>query len=111
MFQKNGPFASSSLFLSLPLSSSLRLFVSLSLPPPPLFSSLFLSFPLLLSFFNVHSANPANYLKTQDVRLKVPNAPKSHLNQLKTIFDNGVTVWHVENGNMFENTEKDNVEV
>ena len=52
-----------------------------------------------------------NYLKTQDVRLKVPNAPKSHLNQLKAIFDNGVTVWHVENGNMFENTEKDNVEI
>ena len=52
-----------------------------------------------------------NYLKTRDVRLKVPNAPKSHLNQLKAIFDNGVTVWHVENGNMFENTEKDNVEV
>ena len=52
-----------------------------------------------------------NYLKTQDVRIKVPNAPKSHLNQLKAIFDNGVTVWHVENGNMYENTEKDNVEV
>ena len=52
-----------------------------------------------------------NYLKTQDVRLKIPYAPKSHLNQLKAIFDNGVTVWHVENGNMFENTEKDNVEL
>ena len=52
-----------------------------------------------------------NYLKTQDVRLKVANCPKSHLNQLKDIFNQGVTVWHVENGNMFENTEKDNVEL
>ena len=52
-----------------------------------------------------------NYVKTQDVRLKVSNCPKSHLNQLKDIFNQGVTVWHVENGNMFENTEKDNVEI
>ena len=49
MFQKNDPFA----------------FRLLSLP---LLSSLFLSFPLLLSFFNVHSAKPANYLKTKDLR-------------------------------------------
>ena len=52
-----------------------------------------------------------NYVKTQDVRIKVANCPKSHLNQLKDIFNQGVTVWHVENGNMFENTEKDNVEI
>ena len=98
MFQKNGPFAfrlspsvSSSPFLFLPLSSSLRLFVFLSLR---LFvflsfclfvflsfclfvslslclfvsSSLFLSSSPLLSFFNVHPANPANYLKTKDLR-------------------------------------------
>ena len=31
-------------------------------------SSLFLSLPPLLSFFNVHSANPANSLKTKDLR-------------------------------------------
>ena len=46
---------------SLPLLSSL--FLSL-----PLFSSLFLSLPLFLSFFNVYPANPANYLKTKDLR-------------------------------------------
>ena len=71
MFQKNGPFASSSPFLSLPLPSSLSLFVSLSLClflSFPLSSSLVLSRPLFLSFFNVHSANPANYLKTKDLR-------------------------------------------
>ena len=52
-----------------------------------------------------------NYLQTQDCHLKVPNCPKEHLQQLKQIFDNGVTVWHKANGDMFENTEKDNVEI
>ena len=61
---KKRPFR---LFLSLPLLVSLSfcLFVSLSLP---LFSSLFLSLPLLLSFCNVHSSRPANYLKTKELR-------------------------------------------
>ena len=66
MFQKDAPFVlrpssfvSSSLFLSPPL------LVSLSLP---LLSSLFLSLPPLLSFFNVHSVQPANFLKTKDLR-------------------------------------------
>ena len=59
---------SSSPFLSLPLPSSLSLFVSLS--PPLLLSSSspFLSFPPLLSFFNVRSVHPANFLKTKDLR-------------------------------------------
>ena len=52
-----------------------------------------------------------NYLQTADCHLKVPNCPKEHLQQLKEIFDNGVTVWHRANGEMFENTDKDNVEI
>ena len=52
-----------------------------------------------------------NYLQTQDCHLKVNNCPKEHLQQLKQIFDNGVTVWHKANGDMFENTEKDNTEI
>ena len=52
-----------------------------------------------------------NYLQTSDCHLKVANCPKEHLQQLKQIFDNGVTVHHWESGEMFENTEKDNVEV
>ena len=66
---------SSSLFLSLSLplflSLSLCLFVSLSLRlflSFPLSSSLFLPFPLLLSFFNVRPAQPANSLKTKELR-------------------------------------------
>ena len=52
-----------------------------------------------------------NYLKTKDVNVKVDCCPKEHLDQLKQIFDSGVTVWHYEGGNMFENTEKDNTEI
>lgn len=52
-----------------------------------------------------------NYVETQDVRLKVPNCPKEHLQQLKDIFNQGVTVWHVENGEMFTTWWKDNVEI
>ena len=56
-----------SLSLCLFVFLSLCLFVSLSLC---LFvsSSFLLSFPLFLSFFNVHPANPANYLKTKELR-------------------------------------------
>ena len=52
-----------------------------------------------------------NYVKTSDVHLKVNHCPKEHLQTLKAIFDNGVTVWNMANGNMFENLNKDNVEV
>ena len=51
-----------SCFTKMTLSS----FVSSS--PPPLLSSLFLSFPLFLSFFNVHPVQPANSLKTKDLK-------------------------------------------
>lgn len=52
-----------------------------------------------------------NYVKTSDVHLKVNNCPKEHLQTLKAIFDNGVTVWNMANGNLFENLNKDNVEI
>lgn len=52
-----------------------------------------------------------NYVKTQDVRLTIPNCPKEHLNIMKSIFNNGVTVWHLENAEMFTKLDFDNVEV
>lgn len=52
-----------------------------------------------------------NYLQTQDCHLTVPNCPKEHLQQLKQIFDSGVTAWHHKNGEMFANYDKDNVEI
>ena len=63
MFQKDGSFAfrpSSFVSSSLPPPLSSSLFLSF-----PLFSSLVLSRPLFLSFFNVRPAKPANSLKTK----------------------------------------------
>lgn len=60
---------------------------------------------------NLTSRKYWNYVKTNGVNLKVASCPKEHLEQMKNIFDNGVTVWHVENGGMFENLDKDNTEV
>lgn len=61
--------------------------------------------------FSISSRKYWTYVKTREVNLKVSNCPKEHLMVLKSIFDNGVTVWNLENGNMFENMDKDNVEV
>ena len=52
-----------------------------------------------------------NYLQTQDCHLKVPNCPKEHLQQLKQIFDSGVTVWHKANGEMIANYDIDKGEI
>lgn len=52
-----------------------------------------------------------NYVKTQDVRMRIPNCPKEHLSIMKNIFDNGVTVWHLENAEMYTKIDYDNVEV
>ena len=59
----------------------------------------------------INSRKYWNYVKTQDVRMNIPNCPKEHLNTMKAIFDNGVTVWHLENGEMFDNLSNDNVEI
>ena len=48
-----------------------------------------------------------NYIKTTDVHLKVSNCPKEHLQVLKSIFNDGVTVWNMSNGDMYENLGKD----
>ena len=59
------------LFLSFPLLVFLSLCLFVSSSPFhsfPLSSSLFLSLPLFLSFFNVRPTNPANSLKTKDLR-------------------------------------------
>ena len=79
MFQKNGPFVfrllSPPLFSSPFLSLPLLVFLSFCLFVSSSFSSLFLSLPLfsslflsLLSFFNVHPAFPVNFLKTKELR-------------------------------------------
>ena len=60
---------------------------------------------------NYKSRKYWNYVKTSDVHLKCNSCPKEHLQQLKQIFDNGVTVHHVERTGMHSAYHKDNVEV
>ena len=60
---------------------------------------------------NISNRKYWNYIKTADVHLKVDRCPKEHLQILKAIFDNGATVWNMANGNMYENLNKDNVEI
>lgn len=37
-----------------------------------------------------------NYIKTVGCNIKGENIPREHLDELKGIFDNGVTIWHYE---------------
>lgn len=60
---------------------------------------------------NFKSRKYWNYIKTQDVHLNCNSCPKEHLLKLKSIFDNGVTVHHVERTAMHSAYHKDNVEV
>lgn len=59
---------------------------------------------------NINSRKYFNFIKTDQVNLKSTNVPKQHVKKLQSIFNQGVTIWHVENGSMFNYT-KDNVEV
>lgn len=59
---------------------------------------------------NINSRKYFNFIKTQQVNLKTINIPKQHVKKLQSIYNQGVTIWHVENGTMFDYS-KDNVEV
>ena len=45
-----------------------------------------------------------NYIKTSNVNILPVGIPKAHLDELRTIYDSGVTIWHVdrENVRMFD---------
>lgn len=52
-----------------------------------------------------------NFIKTNGVNIKA-NIPKNHLEQIKKIFDKGVTIWHVDrNGVVVGDISKDNQEI
>ena len=61
---------------------------------------------------NIKTRRYFNYIKTRQVNLKGNGIPKTHLMQLKNIFDSGVTVWHMDTSNNFignytpDNTER-----
>ena len=61
---------------------------------------------------NIRNRYYYNYIKTIGVNLEGTNIPRSHLEQLKEIFDNGVTVWHIDrNGVTVDDYSMDNYEV
>lgn len=53
-----------------------------------------------------------NYIKTVGINLSAEYIPRNHLEQLKEIFDNGVTIWHIgRQGVKVGDYSKDNYEV
>ena len=60
---------------------------------------------------NYKSRKYWNYVRTSDVNIKCNGCPKEHLAILKMIFNNGVTVHHVERAEMHSVYNKDNVEI
>ena len=53
-----------------------------------------------------------NYIKTVGANLKSINIPRDHFEKLKGIFDNGVTIWHIDReGVEVGNISKDNYEI
>ena len=57
--------------------------------------------------------NYFNYVKTIGVNIKSSGVPRNYLEELKTIYNNGVTIWHIdrENFNSVGDYSKDNYEV
>lgn len=49
---------------------------------------------------NVNSRHYYNYVKTIGINIKSNKIPSNYLNTLKNIFDNGVTIWHIDNENV-----------
>lgn len=53
-----------------------------------------------------------NYIKTIGINFQTFGIPKDHVEQLKQIYNNGVTIWHVDReGVIVGDYSKDNVEV
>lgn len=63
---------------------------------------------------NTRNRNYFNYIKTIGVNLKaLEGIPRNYLEELKSIYDNGVTIWHIDrpNFNSVGDYSKDNYEV
>lgn len=53
-----------------------------------------------------------NYIKTVGCNISGDSIPRQHLEELKSVFDNGTTVWHIDrNGVIVGDISKDNYEV
>lgn len=61
---------------------------------------------------NLRNRHYYNYIKTVGCNIKGENIPREHLDELKGIFDNGVTIWHYDReGVTVGNYSMDNYEV
>ena len=53
-----------------------------------------------------------NYIKTVGVNVRSQGMPREHLDKIKDIYNNGVTIWHVDRAGVeVDNYSKDNYEV
>lgn len=67
-------------------------------------------------FPNLRSRRDYNYIQTMGANItSKPNRrriPKDHLRRLSEIFDNGITIWHIDrNGGLFQDYSYDNTEI
>ena len=62
---------------------------------------------------DLYSRKYWNYLKCSKCNIKSKNGsvPKEHLKELKSIFENGTTLWHINNGAVVGDYHLDNPEV
>lgn len=60
---------------------------------------------------NLKSRKRYNYIKTIQANLKTTGVPKVHAQKLSQIFNNGTTIWHVDNGITVKDYSYDNEEV
>lgn len=61
---------------------------------------------------NLRSRYYYNYIKTENVNLKSEGIPKEHLIKLRTIYDNGLTIWHADrSGVSVGDYSRDNYEI
>ena len=68
--------------------------------------------------YNNYTENPCirtrkafNYIKFANCNIHGANIPQIHLVELKQIFENGITFWHLDRTNDIKNYEQDNSEV
>ena len=68
--------------------------------------------------YNHYTKNPCirtrkayNYIKFTNCNIHGANIPQIHLVELKQIFENGLTFWHLDRTNDIKNYEQDNSEV
>ena len=61
---------------------------------------------------NIRNRYYYNYIKTVGANLQSNEIPRHHFEQLKAIFDNGVTIWHIDReGVVVGDISMDNYEI